>query len=587
MKKLLCLVLLICCTIIISDGAFISKGYSLSEAYTPSIIQQKELESNNKDESLIFEGYNLNTLSSSEEIRTQIRSDEKINIVIRLNYDYILPKINIDEDASSDEVDSYLSNYRAQVKNIFYANNLTYLSKLDEYDFLEVDVSEYSPFIFASISTEDFELNNYQMMEIISSDIEVDTLYIQKPDEIFDTNMTSAFPAVNLPSNLNSGYAYNGTGVNIGLLEYLGIVDATNVNFLNSNLTVRNVWYYKEHITEHAMRVGSIIGANTGVARGAHIYSVELSGGPSSEVEWLLDNDVNIINNSWGDAYPNGEYASTSAYFDYIVYTSRVTVVCSAGNDGNVSGYVGNPGLGYNVITVGNSYDSGAIYVSSSYDEAFSISKPTLTAPGYSISVPNFPDMQYIDGQWYLINCGTSFSAPIVTGSIALLMQRYPILKMYPEKIISVITAASNPVSGFNDFDTSGLEEKVGSGMFNYIDCSTVYLYNSLLFQISESQQGEYVAERRVYLTAGTNLRISLAWLINSENSTQTNRVTDLDLHFAYDNGNLITTSSSGGNNIEFIDYTITSSGYYRIKIYQYGPINSEGVIYGSYSYST
>ncbi|MCK9310241.1 MAG: S8 family peptidase, partial [Candidatus Cloacimonetes bacterium] len=312
----------------------------------------------------------------------------------------------------------------------------------------------------------------------------------------------------------------------------------------------------------------------------------ELSGSPSSEVEWLLDNNVNIINNSWGDSSPNGEYASTSAYFDYIVYTSRVTVVVAAGNDGNVSGYVGNPGLGYNVITVGNSYDTGAIYVSSSYDEAFSISKPTLTAPGYSISVPNFPNTEYIDGVWYLLTCGTSFSAPIVTGSIALLMQRYPILKMYPEKIISTITAASSPVSGFNDFDTSGLEEKVGSGMFNYNDCSTVYL-NGRSFSFSESHESEYVSEKRVYLSAGTDIRISLAWLINSENNTQTDKVTDLDLHFAYDNGTIITTSSSGGNNIEFIDYTITSSGYYRIKVYQFGPINCEGVIYGSYTYNT
>ena len=64
----------------------------------------------------------------------------------------------------------------------------------------------------------------------------------------------------------------------------------------------------------------------------------------------MIENGVDIINCSYATSNANGYYDSESAYMDYVVYTYGITVVACAGNTG---GYVTNPGLGNNVITVG------------------------------------------------------------------------------------------------------------------------------------------------------------------------------------------------------------------------------------------
>ncbi len=99
----------------------------------------------------------------------------------------------------------------------------------------------------------------------------------------------------------------------------------------------------------------------------------------------MLDKGCNIITNSWSETNETktGNYKSNSAYFDYISRTNWCTICASAGNAGNDNGFVGNPGLGFNVITVGASYDNDTLRGSSSFKENFGISKPTLVAPGY------------------------------------------------------------------------------------------------------------------------------------------------------------------------------------------------------------
>ncbi|CCZ85511.1 peptidase S8/S53 subtilisin kexin sedolisin [Firmicutes bacterium CAG:631] len=135
----------------------------------------------------------------------------------------------------------------------------------------------------------------------------------------------------------------------IGILD-LGIADEDHSNFNNIDLTVRNEWYYIETVTEHATTVASVIAK---MCPDAKLLSVELSGNAVSEIDWMLDRNVNIINMSFGEKNPTGNYNSESAYVDYIVNTYKVTIISSSGNEGLDTGYITNPALGYNVITVG------------------------------------------------------------------------------------------------------------------------------------------------------------------------------------------------------------------------------------------
>ena len=66
----------------------------------------------------------------------------------------------------------------------------------------------------------------------------------------------------------------------------------------------------------------------------AKLLSVELSGNAVSEIDWMLDRNVNVINLSYGNDNPTGNYDSNSAYMDYIVNTYKVTIVAAVGNNG-------------------------------------------------------------------------------------------------------------------------------------------------------------------------------------------------------------------------------------------------------------
>ena len=96
--------------------------------------------------------------------------------------------------------------------------------------------------------------------------------------------------------------------------------------------------------------MAGIIAGNNSIAPKCKILSVELFGNPVSEIDWLLNRNVNVINMSYGEGNPSGNYNSSSAYMDYIVSTYKVTIVAASGNEPQ---NVTNPGLGYNVITVG------------------------------------------------------------------------------------------------------------------------------------------------------------------------------------------------------------------------------------------
>ncbi len=557
--------------------------------YSKEIIEQKRVESQVvQTEKVIFEFNDSITYNSSyEEIESALKSENGTQIRISLEVEDNFPfeDEKAPFDATMEEVDTLKKSRREKIVSHYSEANSNYLSRIEVPEEAEIFVSRYSPYIDIYLSMDEFMENEMLFYDQLTSIDFIEKVYISK-DDIYEKNINSAFTGVSLPhpSNIHT-LSYDGSGVNVGVLEAGGIIDENLANFVGSSFIIRREWYYTEHVTTHANRVASIIGGNTGVARGATLQSVELSGDPKSEVEWLLDHNVDVINNSWGerDDLLTGNYKSNSAYFDHISRTSWVTVVASAGNNGSSDGWVGNPGLGYNVISVGASSDGTVLRDFSSYKENYSVSKPTLVAPGSDISVPNVPNTEIIDGNLVWINSGTSFSAPIVTGIIALLMEEWPYLKTNPEVIIAALTASSTKMSStYNDYDTSGLEDKVGAGKIHYENARTA-ISNSMTFSNSNSTTG-YKQTKQIYLTAGQKVKISLAWIVDNNNKTNHN-VTDYDLHLKNSSGTLVITSSSGGNNIELIEYSVPTSGHYTIGIYQCGEKKGSLVDFGCISW--
>lgn len=119
-----------------------------------------------------------------------------------------------------------------------------------------------------------------------------------------------------------------------------------------------------------------------------------------------------------------------------------ITVVTAAGNSGPKERTIMSPGISNNVITVGSVDNKRTIDISDDEIAPFSsrgptfdgLMKPDIVAPGVSIrSISNTK----LDG--YSSLSGTSMSTPMVSGSIALLLNKYGNLspKQIKEKIMS------------------------------------------------------------------------------------------------------------------------------------------------------
>ena len=187
----------------------------------------------------------------------------------------------------------------------------------------------------------------------------------------------------------------------------------------------------------HGTEVASVVAAldnatgTTGVAPGATVvsYRVDAAGGgiPISYLRQALlriagDDQIDVVNLSLGGSqWSEAERDAVDAVLD-----SGKVVVASAGNTGDrVPQY---PAAFPGVISVGATDDAGQVAGFSSYG------KVDVVAPGDCVAVAEVPGFDQdrgcpgdgLDGVAF--NSGTSFSAPIVAGVLALAHSRSPLV---------------------------------------------------------------------------------------------------------------------------------------------------------------
>lgn len=145
-------------------------------------------------------------------------------------------------------------------------------------------------------------------------------------------------------------------------------------------------------------------------------------------IDWILENykkyNIRIVNISVGSiSSSNSKKESLIQYVDNL-WDQGLTVVAAAGNMGPKPGSITVPGSSRKVITVGSSdlldTKTGISGVGPTSD---CICKPDIVAPGASvISCAAGPKNSYTQ------KSGTSMSTPIVSGAIALLLEKNPLL---------------------------------------------------------------------------------------------------------------------------------------------------------------
>lgn len=181
----------------------------------------------------------------------------------------------------------------------------------------------------------------------------------------------------------------------------------------------------------HGTAVAGVIGAagNNGVGIAGVAWNVKImslrfigpggSGFVSDEIEcidYAIAKGAHLINASFGGS------SYSQALFDAMkrARDASIIVVCSAGNDSDNNDVGAHYPSGFlldNIVAVANTTRNDALATSS----AFGSGMVELGAPGTSILTAG-----HTADNEYRIMSGTSFSAPMVTGALALLKARFP-----------------------------------------------------------------------------------------------------------------------------------------------------------------
>ncbi len=510
-------------------------------------------------------GYISQTLT--EEIQESINMNEEVTISLKLDYDLLDTSSLLPPEGCSLERARELKRQRRELGRAYYTrNNNMLVQKIDGKNYKNRYVSTYLPVIEYSYTVEEFNKNKNSILSSLSTSSDVKTIDVVGSDKKED-QVLKALAKSNASSLYSSSNTYKGSGINIGVLE-AGIADKDHSSLSGVNLTVRDEWYYVETKTEHAtMMVSILANQEKGIVPDAHIFSVEVFGNLTSELDWLVDNDVDIINISMRKNASLGEYNDISAECDYVAKQYGVMIVAASCNkdSDNPQGKVGNPGLGYNVLTVGNHGLLNSLNDNSGYVVVDGPAKPNLVAVGSNVEIPGFT------GE----NFGTSISTAIMTGMISALMSQYSDLIGNPGKVMALTMASCAPVTGtLGNTETNGLNEKWGTGLFNYGQAvqgkNSIYVVNNT--NTLNAVGGVLVGTLPWGFTIGKPIRISAYWQANATgNSSETSKTTYfMEL---YDAANkLIATSTCGKSNYMYIYLSeAITGGRYTLKIYQKG----------------
>ena len=332
------------------------------------------------------------------------------------------------------------------------------------------------------LTTEDiYRIINNPEVEYISFDSRVYTLL-----DIANPVMNAYFP---------HDRGFKGEGVTVAVID-TGVAPHEDLTKpINRIIGFKDIINNKENPYDdngHGTHVSGIIAGNglsskgkyVGVAPKANILGVkaldENGSGNTSDIiaaiSYIVENrdkyNIRVINLSLGTPANSTCYRDPLCKAVDMAVKAGITVVTAAGNSGPEEGTIMSPGISDNVITVGAVDDKRTIDISDDEIAPFSsrgptlegLIKPDIVAPGVNIrSISNTK----LNG--YSSLSGTSMSTPLVSGSVALLLNKDNNLspKEIKEKLISACVdlkdSEKNQGAGMLDLKTLFNDDKEAS----------------------------------------------------------------------------------------------------------------------------
>ncbi|HZS00627.1 MAG TPA: S8 family serine peptidase [Chloroflexota bacterium] len=420
-----------------------------------------------------------------------------------------------------------------------------------------------APAVYASVPA--------RLLAELSSGPEIDRVYlagVARPD------LDVARPTIR--ADIVQARGLTGQGVQIAQIEPNGHVSAANP-FLAGVL--QDLTYVCAAESDHATAVAGVLRSTHPGLRGIAPDSSLRVGGSCSGVSGELADRASAAAD-WGArvfslSYSNdllGRPGPDDRFYDDLAFNRHIVVVKSAGNGGLSTRYVTSPGMGYNVLTVGNfddrntaAWGDDAMNPTSSYVGPISAHgdrrKPELAAPGTNVHTLS------LAAPWdTYTSTGASFATPMVAGAAALLLQRNPDLAQWPEAVRAILmTTAVNPLAGDPSLAGHG---GVGGLVADRADDVAQRANGDWGAQAYGCDAASPLDVATIALPAAQRVRAALAW--NTDPSWQgwpSQPGADLDLAAVGPAGDTVALSASLDNSYEVVEFVTTAAGEYRLRV--------------------
>ena len=381
---------------------------------------------------------------------------------------------------------------------------------------------------------------------------------------------------ITIGANTVNNRGIDGFQMRLAQIEVGGRVATNNPHLSGVSLNTTDVCAgASSHSTAVAGIIASTHSSRRGVAPAVDLFASGSCNGVTAQLQARANaavySQASAVNLSWG-ADTNRVPAANDLFFEDYIFNWARTVVKSAGNRGNIDGDVTSPGLGYNIITVGNFDDRNTTFrgddimnSTSSFGDPVSTrgdrEKPELAAPGTNIETTR------TSSPWTgNAGSGTSFAAPAVTGTVGLMVDRDLSLWFWPEAVKAILmTSAWNNIEGssrLSEFDgAGGLRTDRADDLVRRLD-------GDWGGQDYDCGAASPLILDTIPLRAGRPTRAVIVWGNDSAHVDYPDEPgADLDLRIRNPSGSTVASSSSWDNTYEIVHFTPTQTGNHTLRV--------------------